>query len=686
MTTSRAYFEGGGSAAANGLGGMDGARRLLNADTDGNNRGSYGSRIFSPVSLSIIPKRESNSWTLVATSSSGVRMYFTTLNHTNSYGGTSHTQHRPVRLALCHVRAPPSLDKLERTDVPNRNSLTLHNIRPQRTWTSGDITVFASTQMSDNRGGNDVLVGAITDYSAHPDAISAADLTNRQQPLSVKLHGKKGSHSTEYIHKMNGASSVLSGGLVWSIAGEFDPSLESMFYYSRALNDSSTKPLPPPYIFPKDDASSRSSTISSILRGEIPTPPRPTKRQKMYSSTMKSSLLSSSAKINPLPHLSTYAAPKRILVLTTGSLHVFYVKDTFDVLHQNILSSTSVMEEWVKAYGNLETVCMLISLATNDVDQYGSRFDRCVDAIMKYGCIPSVATTHSNVANSAIQGVNNVPTVSGGTALSVNLNTDNQCHTYIPTILHNALYLNAMRFLRPIWHAPAVICKGNLSVNIISEEICNTTLRKISGLMHFLKKSMTEVVDTNPFAVDYSSRDSNSDGNVNTMNADGDVSEWLIHRGPVQRRTNFQQNSMMGKTENRIGDSSYQKQMEREKVHSLFRLLKRTQHLLTFLRILRQSNIPDSSISWGLLHNISVADLVCHPNSQERIDLLLDAFLVSEQSTLSVLEMLQKHCYLYYSRGVRYLAMGYACNGKNMAGRWFRQAARYWKRYDILNC
>ena len=54
-------------------------------------------------------------------------------------------------------------------------------------------------------------------------------------------------------------------------------------------------------------------------------------------------------------------------------------------------------------------------------------------------------------------------------------------------------------------------------------------------------------------------------------------------------------------------------------------------------------------------------------------------FLESDESNQSLLTQLEQHCYLYYSKGVRYLAMGYATDG-SAATKWFRLAARYWQR------
>ena len=121
-------FPGGGSSAQAGVGGMDGARTILKLADSGAKRNETGRRrpqhsqsagILTPVSIDVIPRRESGRLTLMAITEGGLRYYLSTLstNVLNSGPGraTSGTSRNTNPLApsrkftLCHVRSPPPI-------------------------------------------------------------------------------------------------------------------------------------------------------------------------------------------------------------------------------------------------------------------------------------------------------------------------------------------------------------------------------------------------------------------------------------------------------------------------------------------------------------------------------------------------------------------------------------------------
>jgi nuclear pore complex protein Nup155 len=120
-------FLGNGDAAQAGVGGMDGARRILklveqakmrsNSRGRGSNKGGVGPDLLTPVSIRIVPNQESTRITLVAVTSGGIRYYLSTLNPKTMGVGpsTAHARFprrynpwKPYsRFTLCHVKAPP---------------------------------------------------------------------------------------------------------------------------------------------------------------------------------------------------------------------------------------------------------------------------------------------------------------------------------------------------------------------------------------------------------------------------------------------------------------------------------------------------------------------------------------------------------------------------------------------------
>jgi len=123
-------FLGNSDAAQAGVGGMDGARRILKIveqakmrhniggrRNKSSGRSSIGPDLLTPVSIRIVPNRESTRITLVAITSGGIRYYLSTLNPKRMGIGPSTGQSRSPRrynawkpfsqFTLCHVKAPP---------------------------------------------------------------------------------------------------------------------------------------------------------------------------------------------------------------------------------------------------------------------------------------------------------------------------------------------------------------------------------------------------------------------------------------------------------------------------------------------------------------------------------------------------------------------------------------------------
>jgi nuclear pore complex protein Nup155 len=111
-------FPGGGSAAPKGVGGMDGARHILSLSKLGEN----GENVLTPISLHVVPQRESAKITLIAVTRGGLRYYISSFSGNPSNIGPLRFGERSEALAsavgslsLCHIRAPPPLYSDERT-------------------------------------------------------------------------------------------------------------------------------------------------------------------------------------------------------------------------------------------------------------------------------------------------------------------------------------------------------------------------------------------------------------------------------------------------------------------------------------------------------------------------------------------------------------------------------------------
>jgi len=124
---SNVSYPGGSSGAQGGVGGMDGARAILKvADAEVRQKRADQSRskakgkaeflesssMLHPISISVVPRSNSKSLTLVAITGGGLRYYLTALPlSTSSMTGTMLKPGR--RFTLCHVRAPPPYSALQ---------------------------------------------------------------------------------------------------------------------------------------------------------------------------------------------------------------------------------------------------------------------------------------------------------------------------------------------------------------------------------------------------------------------------------------------------------------------------------------------------------------------------------------------------------------------------------------------
>lgn len=111
-------FAGGGSAAQKGVGGMDGARNILSlAKLNGN-----AQSVLTPISMHVVPRRESGRITLMAVTKGGLRYYISSLSPNSLASGVVRSSERKEslapsggRLSLYHIRAPPPLEESTRT-------------------------------------------------------------------------------------------------------------------------------------------------------------------------------------------------------------------------------------------------------------------------------------------------------------------------------------------------------------------------------------------------------------------------------------------------------------------------------------------------------------------------------------------------------------------------------------------
>ena len=153
--------------------------------------------------------------------------------------------------------------------------------------------------------------------------------------------------------------------------------------------------------------------------------------------------------------------------------------------------------------------------------------------------------------------------------------------------------------------------------------------------------------------------------------------------------------------------------IEERNVHSLFRLVSRSVQLLNLLSLLKRAqSMPELfGVDWGLLHGLTVAQLVQRRNCQDRIERLLSSLVSSAGSSPvsnvsptaesdELAKLFTSECYLYFSPGSYYAYMGFRAANEalscapssarhaaltNQAAEYLKRAAHHWYSAPLIS-
>lgn len=241
-------FPGGAEAAQAGVGGMEGARKILKLATTSSSSSSQSSHhhhhhktnMLTPVSLQIVPIRESTRITLVAITASGLRYYLSSLHPKRLGTGPTpqpfetprHLQalYPHTKMTLLHIRAPPSVASItsSTTTMTTTTGNTTNGATAPPILSSQDYKVDATYygqgiwmagMASSTTHGNNILVATNPDLQAYPQTRSHKD-----GPTTTTYVAPGGICETvSFPCAMTSAttslpnSTILPGGRIWSI-------------------------------------------------------------------------------------------------------------------------------------------------------------------------------------------------------------------------------------------------------------------------------------------------------------------------------------------------------------------------------------------------------------------------------------------------------------------------------------
>ena len=254
------------------------------------------------------------------------------------------------------------------------------------------------------------------------------------------------------------------------------------------------------------------------------------------------------------------------------------------------------------------------------------------------------------------------------------------------------------RLLRPVWLKPLVVVvspdllkratrkthkarKGvkKLPKPSIVEFLldCNTTFEQVYRPLKSLEKVMLELFRHSIETVPGSSP---AESGTEAMNVDETMLEpaaphlgylsYTMVSSDHHRRQLALRGDNIGMAGPPTDMNATARFLEESSIHNIYRLLSRTTQLLALWKLLHQlgqrNSVGLGEVEWGLLHNLTVYQLVCSPDAADRLTVLLQTMLLSlnKYSTglrgrrnidqncdysLQIARQLSQECYLFFS-------------------------------------
>eukprot|EP00536_Pseudo-nitzschia_multiseries_P013005 jgi/Psemu1/210312/e_gw1.529.5.1 len=755
-------FLGSGEAAQAGVGGMDGARRTLKlveqAKLRSNNRGRGGSRkggrsggsggnginLLTPVSIRVVPNRESTRITLVAVTSGGIRYYLSTLNPKMMGVGPSTAYARNprrynpwkpyIRFTLCHVKAPPPVvadDSYYQnggnrssggvsTSVGSSSASSTPKFPPSGAapTVSRSLRVDASCYLNgsflvafqpigsiESSGGgasasrpsfdvrNDVLVATTPDSAKR---LTVKYIREDNNTIETSRHSPGG--ICEVVSRHLSKSNGIAGGRVWDIepASCARGKVLYLALHSKTPTDADLGVGMVPVYIPKPSKNSKALTSSKSGAGTVVTTStgsvssagfrvftnmllgRPAKYglevQKPLVKTLqktpsyrisqrcgsdgfsftaadmvpqsKSTSISRSARLSPwllrpdvvpldpmaLQHLERHEST--FLALNSGGIHSYQSTSLLGRLSEIILSAgmnvrtDAKVTAFFENYGYDEgcAMCLMLAIqqgASHDLKEWALR------AALQRAHRPKLTPCISNSQMNIQQSSSDESWVPNG----YNLELSSLCR---------GLYMSVARLLRPIWYKPAVVVtegrivkRGSMSITtptkvelLLDDDILQEVNQPLKELENVVASLFKKAIESIPL------KTVNNSAGLSIAQAE----ELAEH-------------------------------IEERNIHSVYRLLSRTTQLLSLLSCLRRAHsMPDlPEVEWGLLHGITMSQLVETSYGQERIENLLNNLVTSGFENMAMASadanhlanMLSQQCYHYFSPGNRYSYLGF---------------------------
>jgi nuclear pore complex protein Nup155 len=403
-----------------------------------------------------------------------------------------------------------------------------------------------------------------------------------------------------------------------------------------------------------------------------------------------------------------------IVALNSGGMHFFTNKSILSILADTLISAGVNV-------GNDESVSRFFA-------SYGFSQGCSMCLCLAVGCGPAADSGHYSSdlrtrARRAALSRAHVPKLvkkqeqqNGGTVPAALASTENNDgvppgYEFHPSSLSQGLTVLASRLLRPVWYKPAVVVTEGQSLRgkslpaKVELLLDDQTLEEIRQPLYSLRMLMKDVFGPAINVVPGAQRQEADRMEVEDENTF--TSAMLYHgyiRGQAEQAARNTLTPREAETMARL--------IEERNLHSLYRLVSRSVQLLSLLALLKRAQyLPElHGVEWGLLHGLTVAQLVQTRDCQERLEHLLSSLVgagslspalnVSPSAESEELaQLLSSECYLYFSPASHYAYMGFRAANEalscapgssrrialsNQTSEYLKRASCYWYNAPLI--
>ena len=249
-------------------------------------------------------------------------------------------------------------------------------------------------------------------------------------------------------------------------------------------------------------------------------------------------------------------------------------------------------------------------------------------------------------------------------------------YVFRPSALSEGLFSLASRLLRPLWHKPLVVVtegrsikmrwgmKKTLTSSKVELLLDESSLEEIAGpcqaLLSLMKTVFTRAIDVVPGTL-----------GQQLFGIETDSQEQHYFTQALQYHSQFRSStgdSATPLTPKECDNLAHV--LEERNIHCIYRLVTLVVQLLDVLSLLRKAESTGGlpGADWGLLHGVTVADLVQTSEGHERLETLLNELVVATASEPShtfltsqtdrLAEDLAQGCYLFFPPASRFTYQG----------------------------